>query len=242
MKYHTTILRVAVTVALLASIAVAPRARAAETGEAFDEASRKVLNDELFATEREDFEEPPWLRAEEPTPARRPGPPAHRERGHLSIAAGMVMGTEEHGDVKDFTGEGGAGTEVRLAWGRPRGWNMALSLSQVDENLFSSVDGVPTTATRYLLGMERSWKIGRAVVMSTSGGLAYSAIDVDDPNTDRDIAGVGGYVELRLSIPVGDRICVGMGGRALAWQGEDGFGNTGEELSTIIAANVGMTF
>jgi hypothetical protein len=227
-------------VVVLLVAAAARTAHAAGTDDALERTLRDVVTNQLFADAPEEFERPPWLLSEEPAGAHTKT--ADGTGARMSIGAASVFGTEERGDAHDYAGDGGAGTEFRLAYGRPRGWRMAVALSQVGEGLYSAVDAASVLTTRYMVGVERSWHAGRVIAVSISGGLSYSVIDIDAVGDARDISGAGGFAELRLGIPLGGHLQVGIGGRAIAWQGEDGLGNTGEELSTIVSVDVGVTF
>jgi hypothetical protein len=226
--------------AVFLALAMTATAPAAETGEEdFDSLAGELLRKKLVGDQPQEFAEPPWV-----GPAATEPPPASSGAGSskkLFLSAGMLLSSTEHGAVTEFVGSDGSGTEVRLGYGAPNRWSLSIALSQTVDGAFSQVDGTESVLNRFMLGTGRSWRLGRKMSIGAGGGLAMNILDIDDPEPNRDIEGLGGYLELRLGLTFGS-FDVGVSGRALAWQGTDGFGNKGSEFSTVIGADLGLRF
>lgn len=207
-------------------------APAGESPDALDRLSEEIIRGELLAESPEEFGEPPSVR----------WTVANGDARHLVVSAGLLLRSVEHGDAADFAGDDGSGAEVRLDLVRPDGWNVSFALSQATNDVYSAVDESSAEIDRYLLGMERSWSVGRSIALATGVGVVWNDLEIEAGDPKRDIDGFGGYIEIRMTVSFAKRFRLGFGGRALFWEGEDGFGNTGSELSTTFATELGFCF
>ena len=225
-----------VALAFAAGIASAS-ARGGEGGVDFDDASRKLLSDEVFSDTPVTFALPTDI-AEI---VNMPRSERARRTYALGVLGGLVMANDENGSAKEYAGTG-FGQEIELQLRHKSGRQYFVAWSQVDEGLWSAVDNAEVRLSRYLLGARLPLTGGRAFGVSLGGGVAYNQLDiqVEDPNAD--IKGYGGYVDLALALNMGRHMSLNVTGRYLAWLGEDGVGGEGSEQSTIVVAGVTLAF
>ena len=121
-------------------------------------------------------------------------------------------------------------------------WAFSVVASTSEDGIYSVVDKADAQMGRYYVGVCYSRDRRDGFRFLPGIGLARNTLDIEGVDTAGDVEGLGAYVEVRLAVAMKRHIQLGAGGRVAYWQGEDGVGNTGEELSTSAFVELSFQF
>lgn len=185
------------------------------------------------------------------TPALPPSPAWPRRattEGRRFAVQLLVAPTDmDTGDLSDFVNDGNGfvfGTSLALFRGR-RSFHLDTAFG------FSTGDGTPprfpggtVSASRLRVSFGARWYLlGLGPLRGYfAGGYAQHTVDYDTFDDRWDIDGAGPYFGMGLSLPIGSRISIEGDFRLYQWAGEDGFGGTGDEESTVTSVGIAAHF